>query len=954
MCSLDDDCDSVVAVCRVLQDFSGARLSDLRRGPFPGPPSGITDSLGSGSYSFHQVLQCVRLLVVPGKLRRHLAGFGKQVTTSIKHKTPPKPRFNSTYQKGKWKTNRPTPTGRRRQQTRALQRTLRMWRTQGATSGPEYTGLIACLSFLVGYLPIENYGIVGNLRTVALCGTDGSVDFMCYPKFDSPSVFCRLLDKDKFSFHTGHFSIMPKIHTSNKQQYFPNSNILCTRFLSEEGASQITDYMHIPEKDQHQYSKPLLPWLIRHVEVIRGEVTFRVECFPAFNYARDEHTTEIVDRKKRLLNNMVYTVDERPSFISPKKVVFRSPTLSMDLRWVVKCGENECPIFDFWIEDASDVGMKGPGVSTDITLKETQEIIFIFRELPPEVSECTAGQVPLPMARLDPPLTLDLLDALFRQTANYWHTWISQSTYRGRWREIVYRSALALKLLTYEPVSALVRQTGAVIASPTFGLPEGKILMTALNYMDILIPSFYPRMTHPNNFIFSCFIFWVVGCLDIGANRNWDYRYVWIRDSAFTVYAFMRLGLTEEAKTYMNFIEQRCNDLSTLYQLYYRHLTPRLINSTPSPLMFPPSKSQNPDGSLQIMYSIDGAKELPEIELTHLEGYRGSRPVRIGNGAYDHLQLDIYGELLDAMYLYNKYGTPISYDMWCLIRRLVSYVCENWRRDDMSIWEVRGKRQNFTYSKIMCWVTIDRALRLVEKRMFPCPDRFRWLAIRDEIYEDIMHKAWNPRRQIFTQSYESTDALDSAVLIMPLVFFISPSDPRFLSTVKQMLVPPEKGERLCHSCLFFILISISAVNLIHFLAESRLFLPSIHITSTPNRNFPPGLGGREGSFSMCTFWLVEALTRAGKYDKRLLSRALVMFEQMISYGNHLGLFSEEIARSGELLGNFPQAFTHLALISGSYIEYVVDLFLKSLYGQPHSTLTGSLLSINVSNVIGRV
>ncbi|RUS27022.1 hypothetical protein BC938DRAFT_483820 [Jimgerdemannia flammicorona] len=312
-----------------------------------------------------------------------------------------------------------------------------------------------------GYLPIENYGIVGNLRTVALCGTDGSVDFMCYPKFDSPSVFCRLLDKDK----TGHFSIMPKIHTSNKQQYFPNSNILCTRFLSEEGASQITDYMHIPEKDQHQYSKPLLPWLIRHVEVIRGEVTFRVECFPAFNYARDEHTTEIVDRKKRLLNNMVYTVDERPSFISPKKVVFRSPTLSMDLRWVVKCGESECPIFDFWIEDASDVGMKGPGVYTDITLKETQEIIFIFRELPPEVSECTAGQVPLPMARLDPPLTLDLLDALFRQTANYWHTWISQSTYRGRWREIVYRSALALKLLTYEP-------TGAVIASPTFGLPE--------------------------------------------------------------------------------------------------------------------------------------------------------------------------------------------------------------------------------------------------------------------------------------------------------------------------------------------------------------------------------------------------------------------------------------------------------------------------------------------------
>lgn len=258
------------------------------------------------------------------------------------------------------------------------------------------------------------------------------------------------------SYATGHFSITPKIHTSNKQQYLPNSNILCTRFLSDEGVSQITDYMHIPEKSQH-YTKPLLPWLIRHIEVVRGEVSFRTECFPAFNYAMDEHTTEIVDRKKRS-GPTFYSENDMPSFISPKKVVFRSQNMNMDLRWVVKCGESECPNFEFQIEDASDLGMKGPGVYTEFTLQETQEIIFIFRELPAELPEYHDGQ-PIPVAlrqqaNLDPPLTLDLVDALFSQTANYWHSWISQSAYTGRWRETVYRSALILKLLTYEPVGS--------------------------------------------------------------------------------------------------------------------------------------------------------------------------------------------------------------------------------------------------------------------------------------------------------------------------------------------------------------------------------------------------------------------------------------------------------------------------------------------------------------------
>ncbi|CAG8568075.1 9212_t:CDS:10 [Diversispora eburnea] len=579
-----------------------------------------------------------------------------------------------------------------------------------------------------GYLPIEDYGLFGNLRTVALCGTDGSIDFMCYPKFDR------------------HFSIAPLTHKSEKQQYLPSTNILSTRFLSDQGVSGITDFMHIPVKTDNP--RTLLPWLIRHVEVTRGEVDFHLELFPAFNYARDSHTTKIVDNKiDSTLPPKLNTND-----LGNKKIIFSSDTMDMDFRFVIKASEKGLPNIEFKLVE-SEV-FKGPGIVTNFTLKEKQE---------------------------------------------------------GRWREHVHRSALTLKLLTYEP-------TGAAIASPTFGLPE-----------------------------------------EIGGERNWDYRFTWVRDSAFTLYALMRIGMTEEAKLYMKFMEERCKDL-------------------------------NEDGSLNIMYSIDGHKELTEIELDHLEGYLGSRPVRIGNGAYDHLQLDIYGELLDAVYLFNKLGSPISYDTWVNIKKMVNYVCDNWDKPDMSIWEVRGKQQNFTYSKIMCWVAVDRGIRFTEKREFPCSDRFKWLSVRDKIYEQVMEKAWNPQLQIFAQSYESIDALDSSVLIMPLVFFISPTDPRFLSTMRKIMKPPTEGGLLENSLVY-----------------------RYDFVSTDD-----GLRGDEGSFSMCTFWLVEALTRAGKYDKKLLEKAEIIFERMIGYGNHLGLYSEEIARSGELLGNFPQAFTHIAFISAAF------------------------------------
>jgi len=411
----------------------------------------------------------------------------------------------------------------------------------------------------------------------------------------------------------------------------------------------------------------------------------------------------------------------------------------------------------------------------------------------------------------DPHLTKELVNSLLYSTTKYWNDWIRNSTYSGSWKEAVHRSALALKLLIYE-------STGAVVASPTFSLPEY-----------------------------------------IGGTRNWDYRASWIRDSSFTLYALLRLGFTHEATAYMEFIFERL-----------RH--------------------KNPDGSIQIMYTIHGGKDLEEIELTHLDGHKGSKPVRIGNGAADHLQLDIYGELMDCIYLGQKFGKPLSYDDWVLVRELVDYVVANWRQPDLSIWEVRNKKRQFTYSKIMLWVAVDRGLRIADKRSLPCPKRSEWLATRDEIYEEIMTKAWNKEHQVFGQSYEESHVLDSAVLIMPLVFFMQGSDPRFVSTLKQILKTPDRG-------------GLTSNNLV--------FRYDVHKSDD-------GVGGEEGTFGLCTLWCVEALARAGAYDRPMLRKAVAMFEDFLLYLNHVGLCTEEISDAGEGLGNAVQGFTHVTLISAAY------------------------------------
>jgi GH15 family glucan-1,4-alpha-glucosidase len=600
------------------------------------------------------------------------------------------------------------------------------------------------------YQPIENYGIIGDLHTIALVGMNGSMDWLCFPNFDSPAIFAAILDSKK----GGSFKIAPQAtEVTFKQLYWPDTNVLVSRFLSEEGVGEITDFMPMGERTKstkrHQ--------LVRRVTVVRGSMCFRMRCQPAFNFARDEHTASATRNGVR--------------FESKDMAIHLSATTPIRITDNVAVAE--------------------------FTLEEGEEVVFA-------IDDCLKTNGAHDTNDEGTAITQKQSFEMFNRTVSYWRRWLSKCTYTGRWREMVNRSALTLKLLTYEP-------TGAIVAAPTCSLPE-----------------------------------------DIGGERNWDYRYTWIRDAAFTTYALLRIGFTEEAADFMRWLEARCQEL-------------------------------NPDGSLQIMYSIDGGHKITEETLPHLDGYRGSKPVRVGNAAYNQLQLDIYGELLDAVYLFNKHGDPISYDIWISLRRLIQYVCDNWRRPDEGIWEVRSGQQHFVYSKLMCWVALDRGIRLATKRSFPAsiPE---WRRVRDEIYEDIMSNGWCDKLEAFTQSYDS-ESLDAANLMMPLVFFLAPTDPRMLKTLKAINRSPNKGG----------LVSNSLVHRYN------------------SKMSDDGLAGEEGTFNICTFWLVEALTRAGQLDE-----ARLMFEKMLGYASHLGLYAEETGHSGEALGNFPQAFTHLGLISSAF------------------------------------
>ncbi len=590
----------------------------------------------------------------------------------------------------------------------------------------------------MGYRPVENYGVIGDLHTVALVGVDASIDFMCFPRFDSPSIFAALLDDQ----NGGRFQIAPALdEVRRKQLYLPDSNMLLSRFLSEAGVAEISDFMPVDERGAAHR-------LVRRAKTVRGEVRYRLLCAPRFDYARAAHRVEVRGRQAVFV--------PEGGHLAPLRLRADVP-----------------------------LGAQGPAVVAEFTLRAGETAAFVLEE-------AGAGNPALPETLAD-------VGESFKDTLNFWRRWIGRSTYQGRWREMVNRSALVLKLLT-------ASSYGSFVASPTFGLPEV-----------------------------------------VGGERNWDYRYTWIRDASFTLYAMSRLGYTHEAGAFMRWIEARCAEAG-------------------------------PDGSLQNMYGIDGRHDLEEHVLPHLEGYRGSFPVRIGNAAYRQVQLDIYGELLDAIYLYNKYGEPISSALWDDVVRLVDWVCRHWRDTDEGIWEVRSGPQAFLYSRLMCWVAVDRACRLAQKRSFPAP-LDRWSAVRDEIYRDIHEQFWDPRRKTFLQHTGST-ALGASLLLMPLVRFISPTDPHWLSTLRAI------EEDLVDDSLVY----------------------RYNIEQAPD-----GLRGHEGTFSMCSFWYVECLARGGDFEK-----ARLFFEKMLGYANHLGLYGEQLGWRGEHLGNFPQALTHLALISAAY------------------------------------
>lgn len=588
---------------------------------------------------------------------------------------------------------------------------------------------------------IGAHGLIGDLHTVALVGTDGAIDWCCFPRFDSPSIFAAILDDKK----GGRFKIAPVEHGTQRQLYLPETNVLLTRFLNDHGVGEITDFMPVECDAPGQH--PKRHQIIRMVSVTRGKIRFRLECAPAFNYGRDRHKAEA----------------------RRHGVVFRAPGMAIGL-------VSEMPL-----------SVSGDAAAAEFDLNAGESATFCLEYLEQDGEE---GLMTVPQS----------CAAALEETVAYWRRWIGQCRYSGRWREMVQRSALTLKLLTYAP-------TGAIVAAPTASLPE-----------------------------------------HIGGVRNWDYRFTWVRDAAFTIYALLRLGFTSEAGRFMDWLNARCHEL-------------------------------NADGSLQPLYRIDGGHEIPEEELTHLEGYLSSRPVRIGNAAAAQVQLDIYGALMDAAYLYNKHGSPISYDLWRNLARLLDYVCDNWERPDDGIWEVRGGAQPFVYSKVMCWVALDRGIRLADKRGFPA-DRTRWIATRDRIYTHVMTHGWNRDMQSFVQT-DGGSEVDASTLIMPLVFFVSPTDPRMASTLERIM-----GDLVSDS-------------LVHRYRQKEAA--------------PDGLPGEEGTFNLCTFWLVEALTRAGR-----LAEARLTFEKMLSFANHLGLYGEELSLTGRHLGNFPQAFTHIGLISAAY------------------------------------
>ena len=626
------------------------------------------------------------------------------------------------------------------------------------------------------YQPIDSYGVIGDCHSVVLVAPDGSVDWGCLPDFDSPAIFCRLLDAQ----HGGYFQIAPDDSTIiGTQRYLRDSNVLQTRFSSKVGELLLTDFMPVETLSAWQFRElNNNTWtredgschsLVRIVECTYGElpITMRLKVSPEYAAAPSVITL--------LPNNMGAVISGGQQHVGLGIIgAYRLPSLS-----IAECQQ------------------------------EGESPTRIWRSTPPYRREndwCLLSVLDAPPRLLVDWLILSCTYAIstgsLAHTLHWWRTWLAGCTYKGDYEAWVKRSALVLKMMTYAP-------TGAIVAAPTTSLPE-----------------------------------------EPGGVRNWDYRFTWLRDATFTLYALNVLGFTEEAHAFTHWLRRL-------------------------------SYSNGED--LQIMYGIRGEHDLAERELTHLSGYVNSHPVRIGNGAAYQKQLDVFGEVLDCIHLFRRqggferYGEKLEGSLWAMLRLLIEHVCAHWREPDSGIWEVRGEVRHFVYSKVMCWVALDRGIRAAEQLHLEA-DIERWRQVRDQIRTDILTHGYNTKVGAFTQSYDST-VLDASNLLLPLVGFIAPNDPRMRSTV---------------DCI------------IQRLTDANGFVYRYHADD--------GLPGSEGTFTICTFWLVDNLAMQGRVDE-----ARSLFERLLSFAGQLGLFSEEVSNNGiKALGNYPQAFTHIALINSAY------------------------------------
>lgn len=587
---------------------------------------------------------------------------------------------------------------------------------------------------MTGYEPIENYGAIGNLHTIALVSLTGCIDYLPFMRIDSPTVFLKILDKNK----GGYFSIHPvNGYIKSSQFYLTDTNILVTRFQTETGIVEITDFMPANEQEYHCA-------IIRQVKTIIGKVNMSMECVPAFNYAQSKHS--IVQENSRCL-------------FTPEDSEQTAIRLSTNILLNVNDG---CAAAQF-------------------ELNEGEECFFLLEA---EHSADKRGT------------DIDLyLTASFKTTYDFWKQWVAKCTYEGPWKVAVNRSMLALKLL-------ISHKYGAPVAAATFGLPEA-----------------------------------------IGGVRNWDYRYTWIRDAAFTMYALINMGFPDDADRFIEWINR-----------------------------------QEHNGTLQLLYAVDGNKNLTEKELPHLEGYKGSRPVRIGNGAHNQLQIDIYGELLDTVYVFVKYARPVTIEFWREITEQINFVTKNWKLPDHSIWEIREGKQEFLYSRLMCWVAMDRAIKIAEQCSFPYPES-EWKSIRDEIYNNIFEEFWSKEKESFVQ-YKGSNKTDASMFMMPIVGFISPYSDYWQKTLQAI--------------------------------ERELVSDVLVYRYNDDENLIDQFKGKEGTFTICSFWYVICVAKSGETEK-----ATLLFEKLLGYANHVGLYAEQIGLNGQHLGNFPQAFTHLSLINAA-------------------------------------